>query len=55
MSRWFRVTAHNMPWDGVEFDVDDDATQEEIDAMAHNAVIEWVDYGYEEIGSDEVE
>lgn len=50
----FRIKAsrsfHSL--DGIEFEVDDDATDAEIASAAAEAVNEWLDYGWEEIADD---
>lgn len=49
----FRINAATLarsyPWDGVEFDVEDDATEEEIYDICWNGVAEYVDFGWEEV------
>ena len=50
--RHFRLISDNMPWDGIEFDVEDDATEEQIQDEAWQWAAEHVDYQCVEIGPD---
>jgi ParB-like chromosome segregation protein Spo0J len=49
----YRITAGQMPWDGVEFEVDDEATEDEIAKAAWECVAQHVDFGWEEVDREE--
>ena len=50
MTRWFRVRRADVRTAvGLEFEVNEEATQEEVDRAAYEAVAEYLDFGFEEI------
>lgn len=51
MARRFKITAPGKPYNGVDFEVADDATEEEIANAASEAVMQYVSFGWEEIES----
>lgn len=47
--RKYRITADQYPWNGLTFEVEDDATDEQVAEEAFQVVIEHVDYGWEPV------
>lgn len=52
--RRFRISSDRVQQiDGAEFEVEDDATEDEIAEAASEAVMGWISYGWEEIAEEE--